>query len=135
MEESTRPSIVTLASSLLEDLRRLAAQEFQLAKHEMQLELSKVVKAAIHTAVALVLSFLTLVLLCLTLVYLLHSLLGLSLWASYGIVTLLAAAGAGGFAYVMIKAGASMRLWPFRTIRTVKEDAQWIKTQVFSPKT
>jgi hypothetical protein len=135
MEESTRPSIVTLASSLLEDLRRLAAQEFQLAKHEMQLELSKLVKAAIHTAVALVLGFLTLVLLCLTLVYLLHSLLGLSMWASYGIVALLAAAGAGGFAYVMIKAGASIRLWPFRTIRTVKEDAQWIKTQVFSPKT
>jgi uncharacterized membrane protein YqjE len=135
MEESTRPSIVTLASSLLEDLRRLAAQEIQLAKHEMQLELSKVVKAAIHTAVALVLGFLTLVLLCLTLVYLLHSLLGLSMWASYGIVALLAAAGAGGFAYVMIKAGASIRLWPFRTIRTVKEDAQWIKTQVFSPKT
>ena len=41
MEESTRPTIVSLASSLLADLRRLVAQELQLAKHEMQHELSK----------------------------------------------------------------------------------------------
>ena len=135
MEESTRPTIVALASSLLDDLRRLVAQEIQLAKHEMQHELSKLVKAAIQAVVALVLSLTTIVLLCFTLVYVLHSLLGLSLWASYGTVALLAAAGAGGFAYLMIKVGTSVRLWPFRTLRSLKEDAQWIKAQVLSPRT
>ncbi len=135
MKEPTRPTVVALANSLLDDLRRLVAQEFQLAKHEMQLELSKLAKAAIQAAVALVLSLLAVVLLCLTLVYLLHSLLGLSLWASYGIVAILAAASAGLFAYLLIKVGASLRLWPFRTLRTIKEDVQWIKAQVLSPKT
>ncbi len=134
MEESTRPTIVSLAGSLLDDLRRLVAQEVQLAKHEMQHELSKLAKAAVQAAVALVLGLLTMVLLCFTLVYLLHSLLGLSLWASYGVVALLAAIGAGGFAYLMIKVGTSVRLWPFRTFRTLKEDAQWIKAQVLSPR-
>ncbi|MCE3225164.1 MAG: hypothetical protein K0S58_3344 [Nitrospira sp.] len=114
MEKSTRPTIVSLASSLLVDLRRLVAQELQLAKHEMQHEVSKF---------------------CLTLVYVLHSLLGLSLWVSYGVVALLAAAGAGGLVYLVIKLGSSLRLWPFRTLHTLKEDAQWIKTQVLWPKT
>ena len=93
MEESTRPTIVSLASSLLADLRHLVAQELQLAKHEMQHELSKLVKAAIQAGVAL------------------------------------------GLAYSVIKVGSSVRLWPFRTLHTLKEDAQWIKAQVFSAKT
>ena len=48
MEDSQRTSIVALASSLLADLRRLVAQELQRAKHEMQDELSKLVKASIQ---------------------------------------------------------------------------------------
>jgi uncharacterized membrane protein YqjE len=135
MDEWTRPTIVSLASSLLADLRCLVAQELQLAKHEMQHELSKLVKAAIQAGVVLVLSLMALILLCLTLVYLLHGLLSLSLWASYGMVALLATAGAGGLAYSVIKVGSSVRLWPFRTLHTLKEDAQWIKAQVFSAKT
>lgn len=135
MEGSTRPTIVSLASSLLPDLRRLVAQEFQLAKHEMQHELSKLMKAAIFSGVALVLSLMTVILLCLTLVDVLHSLLGLSLWASYGMVALLAAAGAGALAYAVIKLGSSLRLWPFRTLHTLKEDVQWLKEQILSSKT
>ncbi len=50
-------------------------------------------------------------------------------------VALLAAAGAGGLAYVVIKVGSRVRLWPFRTLHTLKEDAQWIKAGVFSAKT
>ena len=135
MEKSTRPTIVSLASSLLVDLRRLVAQELQLAKHEMQHEVSKLVKAAIQAGIAAVLSFMAVIFFCLTLVYVLHSLLGLSLWVSYGVVALLAAAGAGGLVYLVIKLGSSLRLWPFRTLHTLKEDAQWIKTQVLWPKT
>lgn len=135
MEESARPTIVSLARSLLADLRGLLTKELQLAKHEMQHEVSKVVKAAILTGVAAILSLMAVILLCLTLVYVLHNVLGVSLWASYGMVALLAAAGAGVLGYLVMKLGSSLRLWPFRTLRTVKEDAQWIKEQVLSPKT
>jgi hypothetical protein len=134
MEESTRPTIVALASSVLADLRGLFAKEVQLAKHEMQLELSKVVKASIQAGIAAILGLMAVILLCLTLVYILHSLVGLSLWASYGVVAILAAGGAAILAYLVIKLGSTLRLWPFRTLHTVKEDAQWIKEQVLSPK-
>ena len=134
MEESTRPTIVSLASSLLADLRGLFAKEVQLAKHEMQQELNKVVKASIQAGLAAILALMAAILLCLTLVYVLHSLLGLSLWASYGVVAILAAGGASILAYLVIKLGSTLRLWPFRTLHTVKEDAQWIKEQVLSPK-
>ncbi|MGZ8393372.1 MAG: phage holin family protein, partial [Nitrospira sp.] len=121
------------ASSVIADLRRLVAQELQLAKHEMQQELRKLVKAAIQAGVAAVLGLLALILLCLTLVYVLHS-LGLSLWASYGLVALLALAGAGALGYLVVKLGSSLRLWPFRTVQTLKEDFQWIKELILSPK-
>lgn len=134
MEESTRPTIVALASSVLADLRGLFAKEVQLAKHEMQLELSKVVKASIQAGIAAILGLMAVMLLCLTLVYVLHSLVGLSLWASYGVVAILAAGGAAILAYLVIKLGSTLRLWPFRTLHTVKEDAQWIKEQVLSAK-
>ncbi len=135
MESSPRTPIVALASGLLADLRRLLTQEFQLAKHEMQQELTKLLKASIQAGVAVVLSLMTVILLCLMLVYLLHSVTGLSLWASYGVVALLAAASAAGLAYRVMTLGSSLRLWPFRTLQTLKEDIQWIKEQVFSAKT
>jgi hypothetical protein len=33
-----------------------------------------------------------------------------------------------------MKLATSLRLWPFRTVQTVKEDVQWMKEQVLSPK-
>jgi uncharacterized membrane protein YqjE len=134
IEQPPRSPIVAMASSLLADLRRLVAQELQLAKHEMQQELAKLAKAAIHAGIVVILSLMALILLCLTLVYVLHSVLGLSLWASYGAVALLAAAGAAGLAYRVVTLAPTLRLWPVRTLHTLKEDAQWIAEQVLSPK-
>jgi uncharacterized membrane protein YqjE len=133
MEQSTRPTIAELAGNVLTDLRGLAAKELQLAKHEMQHELNKLVKAAISGGIAAVLSLMAVILLCLTLVYVLHS-LGMPLWGSFGVVAILAAAVAGGLAYLLMKLVSTVRLWPFRTVQTVKQDAQWIKEQVLSPK-
>ncbi len=135
MEQSPRTAIANLASSLLADLRRVVTQELQQAKHEMQQQQSKLVKASTQAGVALVLSLMAVFLLCATLVSLLHSLIGLSLWASYGVVALLAAAGASALAYRLITLASTLRLWPIRTLHTLKEDAQWIKEQVLSPKT
>ena len=135
MEETTRPTIVSLANSLVADLRGLVAKELQLAKHEMQHEVSKLVKVSIRAGIVIVLSLMAVILLCLTLVYVLHSVLGLSLWASYGVVALLAAAGAAGLGYSAMNLGSTLRLWPFRTLHTLKEDVQWIKEQVLSAKT
>ncbi len=130
MEASTRPTIVSLASSLLADLRGLLTKELQLAKHEMQHEVSKLMKAAIMAGVAALASLMAMILLCLTLVFVLHGLFGLALWASYGVVAIVVAAGAGILGYLAMKVGSTLRLWPFRTVQTVKEDVQWIKEQM-----
>jgi uncharacterized membrane protein YqjE len=135
MEQSTRPTIAELAGNVLTDLRGLVAKELQLAKHEMQHEVSKLVKAAIQGGIAAVLGLMAVILLCLTFVYVLHSLVGVPLWASFGVVAILAAGSAAGLGYLVMKVATSVRLWPFRTLRTVKEDAQWIMEQVLSPKT
>ena len=48
MENPHPISIASLVTGLVEDLRRLFAQEVQLARHEMQHELGKVVKSALQ---------------------------------------------------------------------------------------
>lgn len=131
---SERTPIVAIASSLLADLRRLLTQECDLAKHEMQQELSTFVKASITAGVAVVTSLMTVILVCLMLVHLLHSVASLSLCGSYGVVALLAVAGAAGLAPLLMNLASTLRLWPVRTLHTLKEDAQWIKEQVLSPK-
>ncbi|MGZ8422265.1 MAG: phage holin family protein [Nitrospira sp.] len=67
-----------------------------MAKHEMQQELKKFLKACIQVGVVMILSLMTIILLCLMPVHLLHNVTGLSLWVSYGLVALLVAAGAAG---------------------------------------
>ena len=55
MENPHPISIASLVTGLVEDLRRLFAQEVQLARHEMQHELGKVVKSAMHAGIAMML--------------------------------------------------------------------------------
>ncbi|MDP9131696.1 MAG: phage holin family protein, partial [Nitrospirota bacterium] len=59
----------------------------------------------------------------------------LPLWACYGIVGVISAVIGGIFFYSLSKLGSTLRLWPFRTVHSIKEDARWIKEQVLSTKT
>ncbi|MCS6296793.1 MAG: phage holin family protein [Nitrospira sp.] len=135
MENPHPISIASLVTGLVEDLRRLFAQEIQLARHEMQHELGKVVKGAMHAGIAIMLAMLATLFLLMTLVHVLHSYSGLPLWGCYGIVGLLSAAGGAAFFVRLLTIGATLRLWPFRTFYSLKEDAKWIKEQLLSIKT
>lgn len=135
MENPHPISIASLVTGLVEDLRRLFAQEVQLARHEMQHELGKVVKGAMHAGIAIMLAFLAALFLLMTLTHLLHLYSGLPLWACYGIVGLLAAAGGVALFARLMTIGTTLRLWPFRTFYSLKEDAKWIKDQLLSTKT
>ena len=128
-------SIAALVSALVADVRGLFAQELRLAQHEMQYELRKLVMGLVRAAVGAMLSLMAATLFLLMLVHLLHTYTGLSLWACYGVVGLIAAVGGGILLYSLIKLKSSLRLWPFRTVHSLKEDAQWIKEQVLSMKT
>lgn len=135
MENPHPISIASLVTGLVEDLRRLFAQEVQLARHEMQHELGKLVKGAMHAGIAIVLAMLATLFLLMAVIHLLHVYSGLPLWACYGIVGLLAAAGGAAVFARLIAIGSTLRLWPFRTFYSLKEDAKWIKEQLLSTKT
>lgn len=135
MENPHPISIAALATGLVEDLKRLCRQELRLAQHEMQLELRKVVMAIVYAAVALLLCLIAVTFFLVMLVHLLHSFAGMPLWASYGIVGLIAILLTGVCAYGLYKVGSTLRLWPFRTVHSIKEDAQWIKEQLLSIRT
>ena len=128
-------SIAALATGLVADLRQLCAQEIRLAQHEMQLELRKVAMGFLHAALAIMLSLIAVTFFLVMLVHLLHSYTGMPLWACYGLVGLIAVAFSGLFVFNLAKLGSSLRLWPFRTFHSIKEDARWIKEQLLSTRT
>jgi hypothetical protein len=135
MENPHPISIAALATGLVEDLKRLCRQELRLAQHEMQLELRKVLVAIVYAAVALLLGLIAIAFFLVMLVHLLHNFAGMPLWASYGLVGLIAILLTGVCAYGLYKVGSTLRLWPFRTVHSIKEDAQWIKEQLLSIRT
>lgn len=135
MENPHPISVAALLQGLVKDVRLLIQQTLRLARHEMQLEWHKVTAIIIRAGVGITLAFMASVLLLLMVVHLLHDPLGLPFWASYGIVGLLCALVAGLLLAGVVSLGATLRLWPFRTFHSIKEDARWIKEQVLSTKT
>jgi len=134
--DNPRPiSIAALASGLVTDLKRLCAQEIRLAQHEMQLELRKTAMALVYGVLAIILSLVAITFFLVMLVHVLHSSTAMPLWACYGVVGIVIVALSGIFVYSLIKLGSSLRLWPFRTVHSIKEDAQWIKEQLLSTRT
>ena len=134
MENPHPVSIAALVTGLVGDLRRLFTQEIRLAQHEMQLELRKLVMGLLHASLGVMLSLVAVTLLLVMMVHLLHTATALPLWACYGVVGVLAGALSGIFIYSLVKLISRLRLWPFRTVHSIKEDAQWIKEQVLSTK-
>ncbi|MEP7153822.1 MAG: phage holin family protein [Nitrospira sp.] len=135
MENPHPISIAALATGLVADLRRLVSQEVRLAQHEMQLELRKIGMGLLHAALGIILSMMAISLFLVMMVHIVHVYTSLPLWACYGLVAVIAAALSGIFLYNMAKIGSSLRLWPFRTVHSIKEDAQWIKEQLLSTRT
>lgn len=134
--ENPRPiSIAALATGLVADLKHLFRQELRLAQHEMQLELRKLVMGILYASLAILLSLVSITFFLVMLVHILHTVAGMPLWTSYGIVGLITALLSGVFGYGLFKLASTLRLWPFRTVHSIKEDAQWIKEQLLSTRT
>ena len=129
------PTIARLASELLLDLKTLVEQQVQLLRHEVEAELYKVKTAAIWLVVGGALLGLGGLMFIIMLVHLIAALTGLPLWASYGIVSALLLAGGVVLLLSARKVGGSVHVLPIRTLRTMKEDALWIKERIVSSKT
>ncbi|MBL8069544.1 MAG: phage holin family protein [Nitrospira sp.] len=128
-------SFGALVNGLIVDLRSLLRQESQLAQHEMQNERSKLISIAIRSGMGLLFGMSASLCVLLMLVHALHAATPLPLWACYGIVGLLSLVTAASVLLSVARLGETLRLWPFRTFHSLKEDLQWIKEQVLSTRT
>ncbi|MCS6288809.1 MAG: phage holin family protein [Nitrospira sp.] len=125
-------SIGVLVSGLMSDLRCLLRQEMELARHELQHERHKLSSIVIQSGISLLLGVMATLFLLMMGVHLLLTYTNLPLWACYGIVGFTSAVGTGGLMFRVVKVGASLRYWPFRTFHSLKEDVRWITERVLS---
>ena len=119
----------------MSDVRCLLRQEMELARHEMQHERHKLSSIMIQSGIGLLLGMMAILFLLLMVVHLLVTYTNLPLWACFGIVGFISALGTGGLLYRVARIGAGLRLWPFRTFHSLKEDIRWIKERVLSTRT
>lgn len=130
-----RNGIIGLLGGLLGDLRTLFRQELQLLRDEFFLEIDKIRQAAFAFGAGIGLTIIGGLFLFIMLVHVLHQYASLPLWACYGLIgVILLAVGSA----LLIKAKQSLQnfnLMPRRTLRSMKEDAQWIKEQISLNKT
>ena len=131
----TGNGIFGLLSGLIGDVRTLFRQELQLLRDELFLEIATIRQAAVAMGVGIGITAIGGLFALIMLVYVLHEFVHLPLWACYGLIGgILLAVGSA----LIIKATQSLQnfsLMPRRTLRSIKEDAQWIKEQVSLNKT
>lgn len=130
-----RPGIFSLLQQLVEDVQRLAAQQFRLALHEMQFEFGRLIRIAIALAGLGVLVSTLILVLVFAAITALHEFAQLPLWGS----SLVIAGVLGMFVlalglYAKEQVGR-IRAYPARTLFLVKEDITWMKDRIISPKT
>lgn len=132
---TTGNGIIGLLGGLVGDARTLFRQELQLLRDELFLEIDKIRQAAVAVGAGIGFTVIGGLFLLIMLVHVLHQYVHLPLWACYGVIgVILLAVGAALF----IKAKQSLQnfnLMPRRTLRSMKEDAQWIKEQISLNKT
>ena len=124
------PTVAELLTGLMNDAKELLRQEVALAKHELRVELRKTVLAVMSLGIGIGIAAIGGLLLILMLVHLLHALTALPLWACYGIVGGLFAVGGVVLLVLGKNKLARIHTVPPETVKTMKENVQWIKEQV-----
>jgi uncharacterized membrane protein YqjE len=115
---------------LLRDVHALARQEMALARHEVQYEIGKILKAVLWFGMAMVGGVIGLFAIATACVLILFAYSGLPAWAwAWAWATILSVILLGG-AWGLLLAGwevvKSVHFVPLRTLRTLVDDAKWI---------
>jgi len=120
-------SLGELFSTLTSDLSTLVRQEIELGREEVQTELKKAEKAAGAFGAAGVIALLAGVALVMTLGFLLDAVM--PAWVAFLIVTAVLAVAAAVLARQGRARLQTVEPKPEKTIKTLKEDAQWLSEQ------
>ena len=133
VHDTERSGFDTLVGGLVRDFRTLVGQEMTLARHEVQYEISKILKAVLWLGIAAVLTMVGLLAMAAACVLLLVESTGLSAWASAAMVSVLFLAGAWGLVVAGLGVAKSVHVVPLRTIRTLMDDVkgigEWVRTR------
>jgi uncharacterized membrane protein YqjE len=123
----TGPSgLESVVVGLLRDVRALARQEMALARHEVQYEIGKILKAVLWFGMAVVLGVIGLFAIAAACGLILFEYTGLPAWACAAIVSVILLGGAWGLLLAGREVVKSVHFVPLRTIRTLVDDAKWI---------
>ena len=128
-------SLSTLVGGIISDAQQLVRQEVALARREIQEEIHKARAAALSFAAGAAVAFFGAMLLCFMLVYFFDWLTrgleapGFPLWAWFGIVGGVLLTGGGLLLLAARNKVREIHVVPPRTVQTLKENVQWIKTQ------
>ena len=120
-------SVPSLLQALMADAGRLVRHELELARHEIQLELTKARSVLLALGLAIGLVLIGVVLLLLTLVHGLAALTGMPLWVSYAVIGGLFMTGSVVLLWRARTTTSEIHMVPPKTIETLKEHAAWIK--------
>ena len=124
--DTERSGFDTLVVGLLRDVRTLVRHHMALARHEVQYEISKILKAVLWLGIAAVLTMVGVLVMAAACVLLLVESTGLPAWACAAMVSVLLLAGAWGLVVAGLGVANSVHVVPLRTIRTLMDDVTWM---------
>ena len=100
-----KPSLLSLVRGIVDDAKQLVIGQYEFRKYQTLRQIAKAKVVAIWIGTGIAFAGIGTILITLMVVHLLHDVLNLPLWASYGIVGIVLIAAGGGFLY-----GAKNRL-------------------------
>lgn len=128
-EERDQASLASLLSGAVNDIRELFRQEVSLARAEIRQEVVNVKSAAVKLGAAAFTGIFAVLLLLTALAGGLSDVFDMPVWAGFAIVGGLLAIVAGVLVAVAWPNIKSVSPMPERTVRTMKENIEWVKRQ------
>ncbi len=104
----------------------LVRQEMALARHEVQYEIGKILKAVLWFGMAVGLAMIGVFAIAATCALILFEYTGLPAWVCAAIVSVILLGGAWGLVAAGLGIVKSVRIVPLRTVRTLVDDVKWI---------
>ncbi len=98
-ERIPKPSLLSLFRAIVDDAKQLVIGQYELRKYQTLHQIDKAKAMAIWAGIGIALTVIGAIMLILMVVHLLHDILNLPLWGSYGIVGLVLVVAGGGCLY------------------------------------
>lgn len=95
----TKPTLLSLVRGIVDDAKQLVTGQYELRKYQTLRQIAKAKVVAIWTGIGIAFAAIGTILITLMVVHVLHEVLDLPLWGSYGIVGIVLIATGGGFLY------------------------------------